>query len=142
MRKKYFETSPEQEVVPLLSNRDQRALARMVRDYGEEEVVAAAKAAPPARRRGRPLNPRSQYERMHEADWVEEVTAENRQAGSRAALKHALLLLYEYKGGEEDKRDIQKFLSTAKRRFKQGKQELRILREKMQRADKAKRKEK
>jgi hypothetical protein len=36
-----------------------------------------------------------------------------------------LLLLYEYKGAEEAKRDILKFLSTAKRRFKQGRKELR-----------------
>ena len=31
--KKYSETSPREETVPLLSDRDQRTLARMVRDY-------------------------------------------------------------------------------------------------------------
>jgi hypothetical protein len=44
-----------------------------------------------------------------------------------------LLLLYEYKGGAEEKRDIQKFLSTSKRRFKQGRRELRESREAAQR---------
>jgi hypothetical protein len=143
MRKKYSETSPEEEIVePLLSDRDQRSLARMVRDYGVEEIIAAAKAAPPPQRRGRPLNPRSCYERLHEADWIEEVMEENRQRGSRAPLLEALLLLYEYKGREEAKRDIQKFLSTSKRRFKQGRRELRELRETMQRWKKKKGKEK
>jgi hypothetical protein len=141
--KKYSETSPKEEIVePLLSDRDQRSLARMVRDYGVEEIIAAAKVAPPPRRRGRPLNPRSGYERLHEADWIEEVMEENQQRGSRAPLLEALLLLYEYKGGEEAKRDIQKFLSTSKRRFKQGRQELRELHETMQRWKKKKGKEK
>jgi hypothetical protein len=67
---------------------------------------------------------------------------ENRQRGSRAPLLAALLLLYEYKGGKEAQRDIQKFLSTSKRRFKQGRRELRELRETMQRWKKKKGKEK
>jgi hypothetical protein len=140
---KYSETSPKEEIVePLLSDRDQRSLARMVRDYGVEEIIAAAKVAPPPQRRGRPLNPRSYYERLHEADWIEEVMEENRHRGSRAPLLEALLLLYEYKGGEEAKRDILKFLSTSKRRFKQGRRELRELGETMQRWKKKKGKEK
>jgi hypothetical protein len=138
MRKKYSETLPKEETVPLLSDRDQRTLARMVRDYGVNQIIAAAKAAPLPRRRGRPLNPRSDYERLHEADWIEEMMEENRQRGSRAPLLEALLLLYEYKGAEEAKRDIQKFLSTSKRRFKQGRRELRELRETMQRWKKTK----
>jgi hypothetical protein len=75
---------------------------------------------------------------LHEADWIEEMMEENRQRGSRAPLLEALLLLYEYKGAEEAKRDIQKFLSTSKRRFKQGRRELRELRETMQRWKKTK----
>jgi hypothetical protein len=112
MRKKYIETSPEEEVVPLLSDREQRALARMVRDYGVAEIVAAAKAAPPPRRRGRPLRPRSYYERLHEADWIEEEMEEKRQRGSRAPLQEALLSLYEYKGGEEAKRETSRNFSA------------------------------
>jgi hypothetical protein len=141
MRKKYTGTSSEESFEPSLSDRDQRSLARMVRDYGAEVIIAAAKVAPPSQRRGRPLNPRSYYERLHEADWIEEVMEENRRGGSRAPLLEALLLLYKYKGGEEAKRDIQKFLSTSKRRFKRGRRELRELRETMQRGKK-KRKEK
>src|SRR3977135_1942649 len=67
---------------------------------------------------------------------------ENRRRGIAAPLLEALLLLYEYKGREEAKRDIQKFLSTSKRRFKQGRRELRELRETMQRWKKKKGKEK
>ena len=141
MRKKYSGTLPKEETVPLLSDRDQRTLARMVRDYGVAEIIAAAVTAPVPQRRGRPLNPRSYYERWHETDWIEDVMEENRQRGSRAPLLEALLLLHEYKGGEA-KRDIQKFLSTSKRRFKLGRQELRELREKMQRLEKEKGREK
>ena len=133
MRKKYSESAPKEEIKPLLSDRDQSTLKRLVRDYGVEEIIAAAKAAPPPQPRGRPVNPRSRYKRIHEADWIEEVMEENRRRGSRAPLLEALLLLYEYIGGAEEKRDIQKFLSTSKRRFKQGRRELRECREAAQR---------
>jgi hypothetical protein len=133
MRKKYSESAPKEEIKPLLSDRDQSTLKRLVRDYGVEEIIAAAKAAPPPQPRGRPVNPRSRYKRIHEADWIEEVMEENRRCGSRAPLLEALLLLYEYIGGAEEKRDIQKFLSTSKRRFKQGRRELRECREAAQR---------
>jgi hypothetical protein len=129
---------PKEETVPLLSDRDQRTLARMVRDYGLAAIIAAAKAAPPPQRRGRPLRPMSYYERWHETEWIEEVMEENRQRGSRSPLLEALLLLHEYKGNEKTQRDIQTFLSTSKRRFKLGRQELRELQKRMQRLEKKK----
>jgi hypothetical protein len=125
MRKKYPEIAPEEEEIkPLLSDRDQRTLARLVHDYGVHHIIAAAKVAPRPQPRGRPANPRSRYERIHEADWIEDVMEEYRQGGSRKPLLEALLLLYEYKGGAKAIRDLDKFLSTAKRRFKQGRREL------------------
>lgn len=133
MRKKYSESAPKEEIKPLLSDRDQSTLKRLVRDYGVGKIIAAAKAAPPPQPRGRPVNPRSPYKRIHEADWIEKVMEENRRRGSRAPLLEALLLLYEYMGGAEEKRDVQKFLSTSKRRFKQGRRELRECREAAQR---------
>jgi hypothetical protein len=138
MRKKYPATFPEEIVEPLLSDRDQRDLARMVRDYGLEAIIAAAKSAPPPQRRGRPPNPRSYYERLHEADWIEKAMEENRQQKSRKPLLEALLLLYKYKFEEDANRDIQKFLGTSKRRFKHGRRELRELRETMQQRKKKK----
>ena len=133
MRKKYSESAPKEEIKPLLSDRDQSTLKRLVRDYGVGKIIAAAKAAPPPQPRGRPVNPRSPYKRIHEADWIEKVMEENRRRGSRWPLLEALLLLYEYMGGAEEKRDVQKFLSTSKRRFKQGRRELRECREAAQR---------
>ena len=89
MRKKYSESAPKEEIKPLLSDRDQSTLKRLVRDYGVGKIIAAAKAAPPPQPRGRPVNPRSPYKRIHEADWIEKVMEEKRRRGSRAPLEPA-----------------------------------------------------
>src|SRR3954451_5233060 len=67
MRKKYSGILPKQETVPLLSEEealfkvkpqlsayDTKILARLIRKYGSETIVAAAKVLPPTRSPGRP----------------------------------------------------------------------------------------
>ena len=107
-RKKYDfrveEVVPPQ-VGPKLSAGDTKVLARLIRKYGGESVVAAAKVLPPGRAPGRPsrgLLP--YYERMHLTEWLEERAEEYRQKGSTAPYKDAERYMYQMRYGNNEPR--------------------------------------
>lgn len=106
-RKKYdfrVEEVPPQ-AGPELSAGDRKVLARLIRKYGGDTVVAAAKVLPPGRGPGRPsrgLLP--YYERMHLTEWIEEQAEEYRQKGSTAPYKDAEREMYQMRYGNDEPR--------------------------------------
>jgi len=114
----------------LLSDAHAKKLATLVRKYGPEAIAKAAKAVV-TRKPGRPSRGDfPYYERMHLADWLEERAEEHRAAGSRKPYTDAEIELYELLyGGEEEKRDLQKFRKTIKKARHRGRLELQEVRE-------------
>ena len=126
------ETQPA-ELGQELSASDRSALARLVRKYGRDAVVAAAQKVP-LRGPGRPsrgLLP--YYERLHLTDWIETVADEHRRAGSKQPYKDAELDMYELQyAGQEELRDVHKFRKTVKKARQQGRRDWQELARKVQ----------
>jgi hypothetical protein len=79
---------------PELSARDRNELRRLVRKYGRDAVVAAARAVPLPAKPGRPSRGRQPYfEAIHLAQWFEDAVAEHRR--SRTPVRDAENELYE-----------------------------------------------
>jgi hypothetical protein len=143
---------------PELSPADAKTLAFLVRKYGREKIALAAWSLV-TRGPGHPsrgLLP--YYERMHEADWLEEVAEERRKAGSRKRYVDAATELYEMKFGTPQRDKDGKlryltcyddhgnpvygkapkpasFLSTIKKKRQRGRRELQEVREALARRD-------
>jgi hypothetical protein len=113
-------------IQPKLSESDTRALARLVRKYGPEAVIAEATMVSP-RRPGRPSRGSLPYEeRMNPADWFEDRVSDYRENGSRKPIMEAEIELYELMySGEENPPDFMKFRKTLKKKRLQGRRELR-----------------
>lgn len=123
-------TEPE----PALSEADERRLARLVRKYGRELVAERALVVKP-RARGRPVgsgkdgdDPR--LTKMHEADWIEEVAEEYRQAGSLSPYTDAELELFVLQFGEAEagklaewRENLRRFRTTLKRKRYQARRD-------------------
>jgi hypothetical protein len=110
-----------------------RLLARLVRKYGRALVAAAAGKVPPPRKVGWPARALAAYlERKHEAAWIEDVVEEHRRDGSRQPYLDAEIDLYDLLHSKEaqltlskeDKRALDKFLNTMKRKRYRGRREL------------------
>jgi hypothetical protein len=70
---------------------------------------------------------------MHLTDWIETVADEYRRAGSAQPYKDAELDLYELEyGGQEERRDVQKFRKTIKKVRQQGRRDYQELARKIQ----------
>jgi hypothetical protein len=129
-RKKYdfrVEEVPPQ-AGPELSAGDRKVLARLIRKYGGEAVVAAATVLPPGRAPGRPsrgLLP--YYERMHLTEWIEEQAEEYRQKGNTAPYKDAERDMYQMRYGSNEPRKGR----TIKKLRQQGRRDWIELLEKM-----------
>jgi hypothetical protein len=109
---------------PQLSAAETKALARLVRKYGIETVIALAKVVP-LRGPGRPsrgLLP--YYERMHRTEWIEEQSEEHRKRGSTKPYTNAEIDVYEMLFGDDKLRDLDKFRKTSKKMRQQGRQDL------------------
>ena len=130
MRKKY-DTVPEPEPGPLFSKSDTKELRRLVRKYGRQVIVEAARTIPKqsAIRPGRPERGKYTYlERMHLADWIEEQAEKHRRDDVRNYLDKAIydLFLLQYEG-EEDAPDLDKFMLTTRRKYFRGRRELKLV---------------
>jgi hypothetical protein len=111
VRKKY----DLDEVIVILSERDQRALARLVRKYGQDAVMQAVEKALPKRGRGRPSRGNLPFfEDAHLADWFNDCVEEHRQRGSRSPIKDAEHDLYEIMMPEEQRREPGRFVKWQK----------------------------
>jgi hypothetical protein len=158
-RKKYphIETTADAKAGTELCGDDAKTLAFLVRKYGREKIALAARSLL-TRGPGRPsrgLLP--YYERMHEADWLEEIAEEHRNAKSRKPYVDAATELYEMKFGkpQRDKDgklrylmfyddhgspvygkapEVAGFLSTIKKKRQRGRRELQAVREAAARA--------
>jgi hypothetical protein len=133
-RQKYGPIEPRTEPkFPPLSSSDEKELARLVGKYSREAIAAALPNVAP-RKAGRPsrgLLP--YYERMHEADWIEEQADEHRKAGSRKPYADAEIDLYEMLyDGEETRPDFERWRRTLKKRRHRGRQELNEWRQHLQ----------
>jgi hypothetical protein len=84
----------------VLSAKDQKLVARLIRKYGREAVLAAVKAIPESRR-GRPSRGNLPiYEAVHLAQWFEEEVEEHRERGSKHPIRDAEIALYEMETGQ------------------------------------------
>ena len=112
-----------------------RLLARLVRKYGRRLIAAAAGKVQPPRKRGWPareIAAAAYLERKHEAAWIEDVAEEHRRDGSRQPYLDAEIDLYDLLHSKEaqltlskeDKRALDKFLNTMKRKRYRGRREL------------------
>jgi hypothetical protein len=119
-----------------LTRPDTKALAWLVGKYGRDVIRSlTTKVRLPGR--GRPTRgDLPYYERIHFADWLEEVADEHRRAGSRKPYVDSAIDLYEMEfEGEQNRPDLHKFLSTVKRKRLQGRRELHAMREAAQRRE-------
>jgi hypothetical protein len=137
----------EGESAPRLSGAEIRRLARLVRKYGIEAVIATeprlvkkygaaavTAAAKEVRLRGpgrptRGLLP--YYERMNSTEWIEERAEKHRQNKSTKPYTDAEIDVYEMRYGNENPHDLQKFRRTIKKSRQQGRQDLIELLQKM-----------
>lgn len=119
-----------------LTRSDTKALAWLVGKYGRD-VIGSLTTMVRLPGRGRPTRGElPYYERIHFADWLEEVADEHRRAGSRKPYVDAAIDLYEMEfEGEQNHPDLRKFLSTVKRKRLQGRPELHAMREAAQRRE-------
>jgi hypothetical protein len=108
---------------------DTKSLARLVRKYGRNKIIGAAKEVA-VRGPGRPpCGDLPYFERLALAGMIEEWAEEYRLQGSQKPIKNALLDLYEVEhGGEPEKPDLQKYLKTQKRKLIPARRELQALR--------------
>jgi hypothetical protein len=108
------------ELPPPLAPLDAKELARQVRKFGPEAVAYAAKIIPMRGVGGRPPR-RGLPEGVFLAQWLEQVAHEYRCDGHGSPYKHAEIDLYELQyGGEEERRDLQRFRKTIKKQRLQG----------------------
>jgi hypothetical protein len=129
------QVNPFRPIRPLTPS-DTRELARLVRKYGRTLVVETAMSIPEPREGRPPRGDLPVFERIHLADWIEEVAKEYQKAGSSKPYRQAELEVYEIQFGGDGKRpDLQTFLTTLKRKRIQGRKELRAARETAQRRE-------
>ena len=146
-RPKYAALQEHDESAPRLSAAETRRLARLVRKYGIETVIAteprlmkkygaaaltAAAEKVALRGPGRPsrgLLP--YYERVNLTQWIEERAEEHRLNKSAKPYTNAEIDVYEMLCGDEKSRDLQKFRRTIKKSRQQGRQDLIELLQKM-----------
>ena len=124
--------SPPPDALDRLTDRDQKLLAALVKKYGKVITEAAAKIVAPARRRGRPRrgeDPR--FERMHLADFFDELVEEHREAGSRhpklAAMRELFQIARPSRTG--DRAAFRRFAATVERKLPAGRRDLKVAKE-------------
>jgi hypothetical protein len=127
---------PTEPALSALSPSDKKALARLVRKYGRKTIAAATRNVR-LRAPGRPIGP-AFLERVHLAQWFEEVEEEYRAAGSRRPFTDAALDLFEMEFDEAEWKvpeKVEKFLATMKDKRKRARPDLTLARKLAQRRE-------
>lgn len=131
------QANPFRPIRPLTPS-DTRDLARLVRKCGRNLIVETAKSIPEPREGRPPRGDLPVFERIHLADWIDEVAMEYQEAGSVKPYRQAELEVYEMQfGGDGNRPDLQTFLTTLKRKRIQGRKESRAARDTAQRRERA-----
>ena len=121
---------PKKPALSALSEPDKKALARLVRKYDANTIAAAARKVR-LRGPGRPIG-LAFYERVHFAQWFEEVEEEHRAAGSRRPFTDAALDLFEIEYDEAERNvpgKAEKFIAMMKDKRKRARPDLALVRE-------------
>jgi len=120
-------------LIPLLNDpADTKKLATLVRKYGRAAVVDSAKKVDTTDKRGRPLRRNPYFERVSLAWWIEKYMEEHRARGSRHPYRDTITDLYEMEHDEKERRrpgHFAKFEKNIKKKWLQGRRELREMRE-------------
>lgn len=118
---------PKLTAIDRIAPRHRETLAMLVKKYGAIVIAKAAKTVAPTRHRGRPpRGNRPRFERMHLADFFDELVEEHREAGSRYPKQAAMRDLFDvaYPSRRYDPDAFRRFAATTKRKLPQGRRDL------------------
>jgi hypothetical protein len=123
-RRKYSPVEPPPPPPPTaldrLTDRDQKLLATLVKNYGAKVIAQAARIVTPPPSRGRPRRGEDpHFERIHLADFFDALVEEHREAGSRHPVQAAMRELFEIARPSRtgDPAAFKRFTRTTKRKL-------------------------